>query len=317
MTTDPRRHVGLVTALSKPGQPLAVDAPTATINNRDWFKQSGKPQETRGALHNQLIADQFHSFPNVVSERKAIILAGPPGAGKSTTLAKALRDQATGFLHIDPDEFKTLLLHHAVADGSYETWLKPDAIKQLEAQGERFFPMELATLVHEESSILAHAMRRDALTEGHNVVIDTVLKSPTSAREIAHALTQANYSIEIIDVEVPEAVSQASVQQRWLHGYQTALQDPTSLGGRWVPSEYIHHLYDRPDGKSWPEHTSENLAHTTAAVTRYRRYRARTTTGERTLELDLHRTTPGLPLRPSAPPHRRPKPPSQHLGHER
>ena len=47
-TADPRRHVGLVTALSKPGQPLAVDAPTATINNSDWFEPDATATNTRG-----------------------------------------------------------------------------------------------------------------------------------------------------------------------------------------------------------------------------------------------------------------------------
>src|SRR5699024_4005932 len=56
-----------------------------------------------------------------------------------------------------------LLLREALADGSYEVWIKPDAVRDLEAQGERFFPLELAALVHEESSMLAAALREDLI----------------------------------------------------------------------------------------------------------------------------------------------------------
>ncbi|WP_260465157.1 zeta toxin family protein, partial [Arachnia propionica] len=86
-------------------------------------------------------------FPEVRQERRAVVLAGPPGAGKSTTLQRVLQEEVAGFVHVDADEFKSLLLHEAVADGSYESWLKPARVKELETQGERFFPLDLATLV--------------------------------------------------------------------------------------------------------------------------------------------------------------------------
>ena len=41
-----------------------------------------------------------------------------------------------------------------------------DRGKQREAAGERFFPLELASLVHEESSLLAKRLQREAIAEG-------------------------------------------------------------------------------------------------------------------------------------------------------
>ncbi|WP_221739816.1 zeta toxin family protein, partial [Arachnia propionica] len=108
----------------------------------------------------------------------------------------------------------------------------------------------------------------------------------------------AGYRVEIIDVEVPEAVSREAIRQRWRDGYETTLTDPQGLGGRWVPSEYLREVFNGPDGRSWPEHNAETLARTTPEITRLRRYRGTTVTGERILELDLHRPTPDTTLTP-------------------
>ncbi|RRD45812.1 zeta toxin family protein, partial [Arachnia propionica] len=102
---------------------------------------------------------------------------------------------------------------------SYESWLKPARVKELETQGERFFPLDLATLVHEESSKLAKRMRHLAIEKGANMVVDTVLGSQSSARQLVEGLVAAGYRVEIIDVEVPEAVSREAIRQRWRDGY--------------------------------------------------------------------------------------------------
>lgn len=88
---------------------------------------------------------------------------GPPGAGKGTILPQVLGEDRDSFLVIDPDRFKEQLLRQAVADDSYEDSIKPPAIRDLEARGEQFFPMELASLVHEESSFLAKTLRSQAI----------------------------------------------------------------------------------------------------------------------------------------------------------
>ena len=119
------------------------------------------------------------------------MLAGPPGAGKSTVLADVLGERRGKYLVIDADEFKRSLLREAQTDGSYEQWLMPAAIREREAQGERFFPLELASLVHEESSHLAKSLRADAIAAGDNIVIDTVLSNEADALALGQVLTKA------------------------------------------------------------------------------------------------------------------------------
>ena len=221
-----------VRELSKPGQALAPNAATATTNNPAWWV-GGEPTLTRDLLHERLIDEARAAAPDVEQQRRAIVLAGPPGAGKSTVLADVLGEHRGKYLVIDADEFKRSLLREAQADGSYDQWLMPDAIREREAEGERFYPLELASLVHEESSYLAKSLRADAIAAGDNIVIDTVLSNESDALALGQRLNEAGYDVRVIDVEVPYELSEERIRGRWEHAYTTALEGGDSLVGQW------------------------------------------------------------------------------------
>lgn len=253
-------------------------------------------------MHERLLSDAEASVPELGADRRAVVLAGPPGAGKTSTRERALGDAATGFLIIDADEFKKRLLKEAIADKSYESWIKPAAVRELEAAGERFHPMELSSLVHTESSFLADEQRARALRAGKNVVIDTVLSSDTKARQIMGELERAGYDVQVVDVEVPREVSEERIQKRWQEGNERA-ERGDGLGGRWVPSEFGAWVYGDPGGRSRPEANARMVAEESPAVSRYRVYR---TTAEQAdakappnLETDMSRAMRGGPLVPT------------------
>ncbi|NTW39883.1 MAG: AAA family ATPase [Cellulomonadaceae bacterium] len=288
-------HLQVVRALSRPGGPLSPDASTATLRNPAWFGQiDGEVAATPGRrrLHDRLIAAARDQVPQVEQGRRAIVLAGPPGAGKSTVLNEVLGEDRGRFLVVDADEFKRALLEEAVADGSYEQWIKPDAVKERERQGERFFPLELASLVHEESSLLATRLRREAIAEGANIVIDTVLSSPDKADQLGRMLDRAGYAVEVIDVEVSYELSEERVAGRWRQSYEQALRTGDGLGGRWVPSEFARAVFEGPQGRSRPEVAAEALAQGAPNVLRFRRFRT-AVDGERRLEVDQGRAQVG------------------------
>ncbi|GAB3186272.1 hypothetical protein GCM10027060_26650 [Nesterenkonia halophila] len=273
------QHIQTITDFSKPGQPLAADAPTATINNPEWFRRDTKTgarrtRATRRKLHLQLRREARAQAPGVQQDRRAVVLAGPPGAGKSTVLDDVLGADKPKYLRIDADDFKKSLLEQALQDGSFNDSIKPAELKDHESQtGDRFHPMEMASLVHEESSMLARTMRAEAIDNGENIVVDTVLSSEDSAKELGETLNAAGYQVEVINVEVPYEVSAQRIRERWERDQQKAEQSSQNLGGRWVPSEYARDVYDGPDGKTKSEHAAQQLAENCPAVRRYRVHR--------------------------------------------
>lgn len=273
-------HRQLVIELSHPGSVLAPGARTATVRNPAWFVQMPgqdlQPRRARRDMQNQMIAEELARFHGAKAQRKAIVMAGPPGAGKSTIRRSLLGERESEYVRIDADEFKEKLLRQALEDGSYESFMKPAEIRELEEAGERFYPMELASLVHEESSLLATRARDLAIASGVNVIVDTVLSNEPSAHSLMKQLTAAGYSVELVDVEVPYEISEARIAKRWREQLVDAERGAHELGGRWVPSEYARGVFDGPAGRSLPEVIAETIAGEYPAVARFRRYRVTT-----------------------------------------
>ena len=246
-------HAARLQALSRPGAPLAADSPHATVNNPRWFvRRHGRPiaLPERRVLHEKLLAN-WRADVEAATQKRAIVLAGPPGAGKSTAL-RAIAPASTGpgatWRTINSDDFKDLLLRAALDEGTYEE-LVPPALAELEAAGERFWPRELAALVHEEAGMLAREAIETTIAEGENLVIDGTLSDAARAHALLERLAAAGYSVRVVDVEAPHDVVSARVTGRWRADYLAAehatAADPAvaELGGRWVPSEVVHALF--------------------------------------------------------------------------
>lgn len=321
--TDAHRET--VRVFARPGGPLDPAGPNATTANPRWFFAGDVRRRTpeRRALHRRLLDEARAERPAARAERRAIVLAGPPGAGKSTVLRDVLGVDASAWVTIDADEFKHKLLREALEDGSYEGFLKPAAVAEREMAGEAFYPLELASLVHEESSFLAKQMQREAVTEGLNVVIDSVLSDPQKAVALGQRLAHAGYRVEVIDVEVPFELSEQRIAQRWRQSYENAIATGEGLGGRWVPSVYAREVFDQKTGRARSQESALRLARECGAVTRYRRFWTPSADATRVVEADLARAVVDGPLlesaaantarlsRSSFPPHRRPHHPER------
>ncbi|WP_404290746.1 zeta toxin family protein [Glutamicibacter arilaitensis] len=299
------QHRQTVSDLSKPGEALAKDSANVTVRNPSWFTEvepgSWVATAERQRLHDRLKSEFLTAVPLVRADRRALILAGPPGAGKSTLLGQVLEGKLEHYVVIDADEFKESLLREAQDDGSYEAWIKPRTVKDLEARGEEFFPMDLATLVHEESSILAAQLRSDCIALGYNLVVDKVLSSVKPAQQLMRELDAARFSVQIIEAHVPYEVSKQRITERWEQSHEASLDGEDDLGARWVPYEFAREVFQGPEGKSKPEAVAEQLANECPAVRRYRVYR---TTDEQMdgsqgygqLRSDFRRAERGAPL---------------------
>ncbi len=291
-------HREAIRELSRPGGPLEPASAYASVRQREWFPTGDLdvPAPARRRLWSRLKDEVKAEKPDARAERRAIVLAGPPGAGKSTALADQIRGEADGWLTIDADDFKTRLLRQAVADGSYDRLLKPPEVQDRESAGEPFFPLELASLVHEESSRLADDLRQEAMEAGTNIVIDTVLSKPDKAVQLGRELAAAGYEVQVLDVEVPFEVSAARIALRWEKSYAEALEAGDGLGGRWVPSVYARDVFDPATGRTRSQVAAERLAETCPNVLEYRRFWTPAVAANRSEEVHLQRSEPGKPL---------------------
>lgn len=139
-------------------------------------------QPERAALHQRLL-DRFEADAvarGVPRDRRAIVMGGPTGAGKSSMLKDPHHARELGVTYgddgkinshvvINPDDFKDMIVNEpgALDFGRYEG----------------LSPGEMASIVHEESSHLAKLAAQRMMSKGYNVIHDITLNNDESARK--------------------------------------------------------------------------------------------------------------------------------------
>lgn len=213
-------------------------------------------------------------------------MAGPPGAGKSSTHDRLFhgRDRRR-WRELDADVFKRYLLEAALDEGTVDELLPPQ-LRAAAKEGSGFYRFELSALVHRESTdFLFAAAQRDAVADGENLIIDGTLAWKDHAERLLDPLQQSGYTIHVVDVEAPQHVAAERIVTRWRDGFVRALSDPTDplahLGGRWVPAAAVDALFTEfrePDhtplrGRSVTQVNALEVSQTHAAVTCFDLYR--------------------------------------------
>ena len=117
--TDTRTHKENIDKLSVQGGPFDAWGANSTYQKAiDPLSEDASLTKERKELHKRLL-DKYketHGYDNIDTERKTIMMAGAPGAGKSTTLKRALDGSPDTYLPIDPDAFKVLLIEEVVVN---------------------------------------------------------------------------------------------------------------------------------------------------------------------------------------------------------
>lgn len=243
--SDRSEHLAALRSLTAAHGPIDADAPTAT-HQREQNYRNGRLTAARAKLHKQIIREFFAENDAVIQDRQVLVMAGPPGAGKSSARRERIPEaEEKHWRFIDPDDFKTRLLRKLQDSGEYDE-IVPAPVKARIDAGDRFAPGELAALVHEESSELAREATTISLERGERVVIDGVHGSKAKLIKRFQQLSDQGYtSIEIIAVDGPKAVTRARVINRWETGY-IAFQEGTegaAYQARYVPEHITDSLY--------------------------------------------------------------------------
>lgn len=142
----------------------------------------------------------------IVAGKRAIIVLGPPAAGKSSIANPIARKHNAAI--IDADEAKKFMPEFAEGRG--------------------------ANAVHEESSQIAEVALAQALGDGINVVIPKVGGNDKSIKKLIERLRNYGYEIDIVGMDVKAEVAMSRMIQRFINE------------GRYVPYNYLKSVGDKP-----------------------------------------------------------------------
>lgn len=231
------------------GAPVVGDERAAVLNSVDQHSAASTMAEhdmlpgdnwtaERSAEHDAIV-DSWMSHPGVRADRQAVMIGGPPGAGKSSALAhpdsfhtgRKTGDEfvdSEGFLHVDPDAVKQQMLDRGM-------------VTRVPGMSDG----EHAALLHEESSYLTGRILTSAESRGYNIVIDKTMSSPPT--DEIRTFRASGYSMKATFVAVPVEESLGSADRRWRNG------------GRYVPAAYIERSR-LPGGKTVNQEAFESVA---------------------------------------------------------
>lgn len=170
---------------------------------------------------NQLMSDVKQK--HIPKEKKLLMSAGLPGAGKSTVLEKAkdvLGNVMEKYATVNADDFKEILA-------------RENMIPRLKGLGS----MECSTFVHGECSYLANLYAAELRKEGYNILYDCTAKDVTKISKKLNDYIRDGYKAEdmqVVYVDVPIDVSLERTKSRYARGLNGPNHD-----GRYLPEKVI------------------------------------------------------------------------------
>jgi predicted kinase len=188
-------------------------------------KPDGRWTDERAQAHREIVDKVWERYRDVPAERKAILVGGLPGAGKTTTMRSTGTVDPNDYVQLNPDDMKAELAERGMVP---EVPGHPDLT-----------PMERATLFHIESSYLTEMLAQRAYDEGKNVIWDVSMGDSGPAVRRAAEMRDLGYSIDGLFVHVPPEVSLQRAQSRYALEAREYAEDSKGYGGRPIPQHLI------------------------------------------------------------------------------
>ena len=258
--------------LSAAGGPLSSRSPQASVSNPQWYGSDGRATAARAELHKRLVADFEAEAPEVPQNRQAVVITGPPGAGKSNVRDDILKDTGTTseqWRHIDPDAFRDRLSSAMQQDGTIGQLVPPEAADLQPTQ------RELASQLFVESAKLATTAQNQAVARGDNLIVEGVYSDPKRLDALVKGLEKKGYDVHLASVDVSHDDSLARTQDRYrqhaIEAAESGVQGHDALGGRVVPAESLQAHFDEA-GTSKATAATQQIAAQRPSVQSLRQY---------------------------------------------
>ena len=193
-----------------------------------YFEIRSHLTEERKQLHETII-DNIINIRNFSRNKRAYILGGAPANGKSTFLKSAYCNYPGSSLKIDPDEIKK-----ALPEYSY-----------MIAAGE---PLA-ASVVHEESSVIAKKLRQAAMKDGIDIILDGVADGTLQNRKDEYDSFKKNgYFIRMdyvsLDTDLSLILAKKRAEETCREVPQDFVKDMNRTISRLVPEIIEKHYFD-------------------------------------------------------------------------
>lgn len=173
-------------------------------------------------------------------DRRAIIMAGLPGAGKSHLIQTELNQ------YIDTREFLTIN-----ADDIKEKIIFEDAPPEIEDVG----GWELSSMVHEESSHMRKLWERQAMEQGTNLILDITAANQGKTIKLLEHMSDLGYDITVVHADVTPDEAMASALRRAASGGDGEHLD------RIVPPDFIRGMISTEGGDVIDYNIDDYLPH--------------------------------------------------------
>lgn len=219
-----------------PRQEVAADlvqaALKAGLSTDDTYENGshgpkGHWSPEREQLHRQIVDEIIKENAHVPKEARSVIMGGLPGSGKSSMLKENDTIDKHDFVTINPDDIKErLIAHDALPDHPLVEGLKP---------------MEMAGLIHEESSKIAYDLATRVSADGTNCIWDITMASQEQADKRINELkddTGPVYHVTALFSDVTTEIA----KERALKRYTDEMDTP--MGGRYVSPHLIDEKYN-------------------------------------------------------------------------
>ncbi|HEY3555894.1 zeta toxin family protein [Kribbella karoonensis] len=251
---------------------MSSRSPQASVSNPQWSGSDGKFTLERADLHKRLLGEYEAESPNVPQNRQAVVIVGPPGAGKSSVREDVMKDTGTTadeWRHIDPDDFRDRLAGAMLEDGSISQVVPPE-VAELQPT-----PRELSSQLFVESAKLATTAQKEAVARGDNLMIEGAYSDEKRLGELVKSLEKKGYDVHIATVDVSPQDAQQRAEERYrtdaLKAAQPGAQGKDRLGGRFVPAASLAGHFDE-NGKPKATAAAQAVAAQRPGVQSVRQY---------------------------------------------